>query len=43
MSDRNLGAEILAGLDEIKQFKKGNLALRTQELSEPSAPQVIRP
>ncbi len=42
MSDRNLGAEILAGLDEIKQFKKGNLALRTQELSEPSAPQVIR-
>lgn len=42
MSDRNLGAEILAGLDEIKQFKKGKLALRTQELSEPSAPQVIR-
>ena len=42
MSDRNIGAEILAGLDEIKQFKKGNLALRTQELSEPSAPQVIR-
>ena len=42
MSDRNLGAEILAGLDEIKQFKKGNLALRTRELSEPSAPQVIR-
>ena len=42
MSDRNLGVEILAGLDEIKQFKKGNLALRTQELSEPSAPQVIR-
>jgi len=42
MSDRNLGAEILAGLDEIKQFKKGNLSLRTQELSEPSAPQVIR-
>jgi len=42
MSDRNLGAEILAGLDEIKQFKKSNLALRTQELSEPSAPRVIR-
>ena len=35
MSDRNLGAEILAGLDEIKQFKKGNLALRTQELFSP--------
>ncbi len=42
MSDRNLGAEILAGLDEIKQFKKGNLTLRTRELSKPSAPQVIR-
>jgi len=42
MSDRNLGAEILAGLDEIKQFKKGNRALRTYELSEPSAPQIIR-
>ena len=37
MSDRNLGAEILAGLDEIKQFKKGNLALRTYELSALSA------
>lgn len=42
MSDRNIGAEILAGLDEIKQFKKGSLALRTQKLSAPSAPQVIR-
>jgi putative transcriptional regulator len=42
MSDRDLGAEILAGLDEIKQFKKGNLALRTHELTEPSPPQAIR-
>lgn len=42
MSDRDLGAEILNGLDEIKQFKKGNLTLRTHELSEPSPPQVIR-
>nr|WP_299244924.1 helix-turn-helix domain-containing protein [uncultured Halomonas sp.] len=42
MSNRNLGAEILDGLDEIKQFKKGNLTLRTHELSEPSPPQVIR-
>lgn len=42
MSDRDIGAEILAGLDEIKQFKKGNLTLRTHELSKPSAPQVIR-
>jgi putative transcriptional regulator len=35
MSDRDLGAKILAGLDEIKQFKKGNLALRTHELAGP--------
>nr|WP_298374781.1 helix-turn-helix domain-containing protein [uncultured Halomonas sp.] len=42
MSDRDLGAGILKGLDEIKQFKKGNLTLGTHELSEPSPPQVIR-
>ena len=38
MGDRNLGAEILDGINEIKQFKKGKLALRTHELSEPSPP-----
>lgn len=42
MSDRNLGAEILEGINEVKQFKKGKLALRTHELSEPSPPKVIR-
>jgi len=42
MGDRNLGAEILDGINEIKQFKKGKLALRTQELSAPSPPKVIR-
>ncbi len=42
MADRNLGAEILDGINEIKQFKKGKLALRTQELSEPSPPKAIR-
>lgn len=42
MSDRDLGKEILEGLNEIKQFKKGKAALRTQELSEPSPPKVIR-
>ena len=40
--ERNLGAEILDGINEIKQFKKGELALRTHELSEPSPPKVIR-
>ncbi len=44
MGDRNLGgAEILDGINEIKQFKKGKLALRTHELSDPpSPPKVIR-
>ncbi len=32
MSGRNLGAEILDGISEIKQFKMGKLALRTHEL-----------
>ena len=32
MSGRNLGAEILDGISEIKQFKKGKLVLLTQEL-----------
>jgi len=42
MVDRNLGAEILDGINEVKQFKKGKLALRTHELSEPPPPKVIR-
>ncbi|MCK7458891.1 helix-turn-helix domain-containing protein [Idiomarina aminovorans] len=42
MGDRNLGAEILGGINEIKKFKKGKLSLRTHELSEPSPPKVIR-
>ncbi|MBL1266296.1 MAG: type II toxin-antitoxin system MqsA family antitoxin [Halomonas sp.] len=42
MIDRNLGAEILDGINEIKQFKKGNVALRTNQLSEPSPPKMIR-
>jgi putative transcriptional regulator len=42
MSNRDIGAEILAGVIEIKEYKKGKVALKTIELSEPSAPQVIR-
>jgi hypothetical protein len=33
MNDRNIGAEILEGLNEIKQFKKGQSSLNTTELS----------
>ena len=42
MSSRDLGSEILQGISEIKEYKKGNTNLRTRELSEPSPPQVIR-
>lgn len=42
MTNRDIGAEILEGLDEIKKFKRGALKLRKTELSEPSDPKVIR-
>ena len=42
MNKRDIGAEILEGLVEIKKFKAGALKLRTTELSEPSDPKVIR-
>ena len=42
MSKRDIGAEILDGINDIKEFKKGNLPLKTSELSEPSEPKVIR-
>ena len=42
MNDRNIGAEILEGLNEIKQFKKGQISLKKTELSSPSDPKVIR-
>lgn len=42
MGERDLGQEILDGIDEIKQFKNGGLALRAHELSEPSPPKEIR-
>lgn len=42
MSSRDIGAEILAGINGIKAFKKGKIQLKTTELSEPSAPKVIR-
>ena len=42
MSKRDIGAEILKGIDEIKDFKEGKGSLKVTELSEPSPPQVIR-
>jgi len=42
MGGRNLGAKILDGIHEIKQFKKGELALQTDELAEPSPLKLVR-
>ena len=42
MSNRDIGADILNGINEIKEHKKGKLNLKVTELSEPSPPQVIR-
>ena len=42
MQNRDIGKEILEGLSDIENFKKGKLKLRTIELSEPSAPKIIR-
>jgi len=42
MSERNIGEEILLGIREIKDFKKGRGSLRTFVLKEPSPSRKIR-
>jgi putative transcriptional regulator len=42
MSERNIGAEILEGIREIKEHKVGKKTLRTHSLKEPAPPQVLR-
>lgn len=42
MDKRDVGKEILDGIQEIKSFKAGQGNLRTQKLKEPAAPQAIR-
>ncbi|MCY7297068.1 helix-turn-helix domain-containing protein [Alteromonas sp. a30] len=42
MSNRDIGLEILEGIKEIKAHKKGQVSLKTTELSEPSPPKTIR-
>jgi putative transcriptional regulator len=42
MGERDIGLEILAGIQEIKAYKAGKVDLRTRELQEPSTPQEIR-
>lgn len=42
MSERDIGLEILEGIQEIKAFKAGHIDLKTRELKEPSSPKEIR-
>ena len=42
MTKRDIGAEILEGLREIKAYKAGEISLRTHELKELAPPQEIR-
>ena len=42
MPDRNIGSEILEGIQEIKAYKQGLKDLRTHTLKEPAPPQMIR-
>ena len=42
MNSRNIGKEILNGIQEIKNFQKGKIKLKTYTLTEPSHPKVIR-
>ena len=42
MTNRNIGAEILEGLKEIQEYKKGKIKLRTTRFSAPSGPKTIR-
>lgn len=42
MTERDIGLEILEGIQEIKVFKAGHLELKTPILKNPSPPQSIR-
>ncbi len=42
MTKRDIGHEILEGIQEIKAYKAGEKDLRTRTLKEPSPPYVIR-
>jgi len=42
MTKRNIGMEILEGIQDIKAHKVGVKVLHTHSLKEPAAPQVIR-
>lgn len=42
MKKRDIGKEILEGIQEIKDFNNGKGQLRTHQLKKPSSPNIIR-
>jgi putative transcriptional regulator len=42
MDKRDIGNEILEGIQEIRQYKSGEKMLVTRELKKPDSPQTIR-
>ncbi len=42
MTNRDIGTEILEGFEEILEYKKGKIKLKTTRLSVPSEPKAIR-
>jgi putative transcriptional regulator len=42
MKKREIGEEILSGLEEIAAWQKGQQPLKTTELKRPTAPDVVR-
>lgn len=42
MTKRDIGKEILDGIRDVKAYKEGKKKLRTQTLSEPAPPRIIR-
>ena len=42
MKKRDIGAEILEGLEEVQEYKKGRIKLKAPRLSAPPEPKAIR-
>ena len=42
MKKRDIGVEILKGLNEIQEYKRGNIEIKTIRLSKPPGPKAIR-
>ena len=42
MKNRDIGAEVLEGIGEIQEYKKGRIKLKATRLSAPSEPETIR-